>query len=256
MQLEVLGCYGGVDPKHNSVTFLLDNKILLDAGTIVSPLTLERQKKIQAIFITHSHLDHIKDLCFLADNFVMMEKGPITVYGIPEVLDMIKKYVMNNKIWPDFFEIKGKKGKKVLSLYPIQIGKQIRINGGYTFEAVKTNHSIDSSGYIVGKNGRYFVYTGDTGPCPELIERLNSIDNLKALFIEVSLPSDKEKLALITGHMTPALLMDNLKLLKNKKVKIYIFHIKPPFIEQIKQEFCGLKNNNIILLEDGKKIKI
>ncbi len=256
MQIEVLGCYGGVDPKHNPVTFLLDNKILLDAGTVVSPLSLERQKKIQAIFITHSHLDHIKDLCFLADNFVMMGKGPITVYGIPEVLDMIKKYVMNNKIWPDFFEIKGKRGKKVLALCPVNIGQEIKINGGYSFEAVKTNHSIDSSGFIVGKNGRYFVYTGDTGPCPGLIDRLNKIDDLRALFIEVSFPSSHKELALITKHLTPSLLLEDLKNLKHKKIKIYIFHIKPPFKEQIEQELCGLKNSKIILLEDGSKIKI
>lgn len=256
MLIEVLGCYGGVDPKHNPVTFLLDNKILLDAGSIVSVLPIERQKKIQTIFITHSHLDHIKDLCFLADNFVMMGKGPVNVYGIPEVLDMLKKYVMNNKIWPDFFEIKGNKGKKILSLNPIEKGKVISINGGYTVEAIETNHSIDSSGYIIGKNGKYFVYTGDTGPCPALWERLNSIHNLKAVFIEVSFPSTHRELAIVTGHLTPKLLIEELENLKSKNTKIYIFHIKPTFLEQIKTEFCNLNNKKIIFLEDGKKVKI
>ncbi|MCX7991601.1 MAG: 3',5'-cyclic-nucleotide phosphodiesterase [Proteobacteria bacterium] len=256
MLIEVLGCFGGVDPKHNPVTLLLDDKILLDAGSIVSVLPLERQKKIQSIFISHSHLDHIKDLCFLADNFIMMGKGPVNVYGIPEVLEMLKKYVMNNKIWPDFFEIKGAKGKKVLSLNPIEIGKPIKINGRYTIEAICTNHSIDSSGYLIGYNDKYFAYTGDTGPCPSLWERLNKVDNLRALFIEVSFPSQNKDLALITGHLTPSLLMEELKNLKNKKTKIYIFHIKPPFMDKIKEEFCHLSNKQVTLLEDGQKVKI
>lgn len=256
MLIEVLGCFGGVDPKHNPVTLLLDDKILLDAGSIVSVLPLNRQKKIQSIFITHSHLDHIKDLCFLADNFIMMGKGPVNVYGVPEVLDMIKKYVMNNKIWPDFFEIKGTKGKKVLSLNPIEKGKIVKINDKYTVEAIDTNHSIDSSGYLIGNGDKYFAYTGDTGPCPALWERLNNVKNLKALFIEVSFPSQNKDLALITGHLTPSLLIDELKNLKHKNTKIYIFHIKPTFMEKIKDEFCQIRNKKIFLLEDGQKIKI
>ncbi len=256
MQIEVLGCFGGVDPKHNPVTLMLDEKILLDAGSVVSILPLERQKKINSILLTHSHLDHIKDLCFLADNFVMMGKGPINVYGTKEVLDMLKKNVMNNKIWPDFFEIKGKKGKTVLTLNPIEKGDVVTINGKYTVEALQTNHSVSSSGYLIGCGDKYIAYTGDTGPCPALWKRLNDVKNLKALFIETSFPSQNKELALITGHLTPSLLMSELENFNNKKTKIYIFHIKPPFLEQIKAEFCQLQNKSIYILDDGHKIRI
>lgn len=256
MVLEVLGCYGGVDPKHNPVTFLLNDSILLDAGSIVSILPLNRQKKIKSIFITHSHLDHIKDLCFLADNLIMMGIGPVNVYGVSEVLDMLKKYVMNNKIWPDFFEIKGSRGKNILNLKPLKKGEVVKINNKYTFEAIDTNHSIDSSGYLIGYGDKFFAYTGDTGPCPKLWERLNEVKNLKALIIEVSFPSTHKDLALTTGHLTPSLLIDELKNLKNKKTKIYVFHIKPAFLDKIREEFCQLKNDRIFLLEDGQKVEI
>lgn len=257
MEIEVLGCYGGVDPKHNPVTFFLDNRYLLDGGSIVKELSLERQQKVQAVFITHCHLDHIKDLCFLADNLVLLGKGPVNVYGLSDVLDMLKKYVMNNKIWPDFFEIKGKKGKSILNLMPVSDGLRISLNRTYTIELVRTDHSCDSSAYIIGKNGKYIAYSGDTGPTDRLWQRINEIPNLKTVFIEISFPSRLEELAKTTGHLTPQLFSKELKKLKNpEKIKFYIFHIKPPLLQEIKKELDELNLDNVSILDDGDIIHI
>ena len=38
---------------------LLDEDILIDAGTGVGDLSLEELKKIDHVFVTHSHLDHV-----------------------------------------------------------------------------------------------------------------------------------------------------------------------------------------------------
>lgn len=257
MEIEVLGCFGGVDVKHNPVTFLVDGKYLLDGGSIVKELSLERQQKIQGIFITHSHLDHIKDICFLADNLILMGKGPVNVYGLSEVLLMLKKYVMNNKIWPDFFEIKGKKGENILNLMPIATGLRVELNRTYTVELVKTDHSCESAAYILGKNGKYIVYTGDTGPTNVLWSRINEISNVKAIFVEISFPSRMRDLAITTGHLTPALFLEEVKKIKNAhKIKFYIFHMKPPFLEEIKKEIDGFSMENVTILDDGDILHI
>lgn len=257
MEIEVLGCFGGVDTKHNPVTFLVDGKYLLDGGSIVKELSLERQQKIQGVFITHCHLDHIKDLCFLADNLVLLGKGPVNVYGLSEVLDMLKKYVMNNKIWPDFFEIKSKKGESILNLMPISAGLKVSLNRTYTIELVKTDHSCESSAYILGKNNKYIAYSGDTGPTERLWQKINENPNVKAVFIEISFPNRMKDLAILTGHLTPELFVKETKKLKNpEKVKFYIFHMKPPLLDEIKKEICNLNMENVTVLDDGDILRI
>ncbi len=257
MEIEVLGCYGGVDIKHNPVTFLLDGRYLLDGGSVVKELSLERQQKIQGVFITHCHLDHIKDLCFLADNLVLLGKGPVNVYGLGEVLDMLKRYVMNNKIWPDFFEIKSKKGNSILNLMAVSAGLKLSLNRTYTVELVKTSHSCESSGYIIGKNNKHIVYTGDTGPTEKLWERVNEIPTVKAVFIEISFPNRLRDLAITTGHLTPELFLAELKKIKNaEKIKFYIFHMKPPLLEEIKKEINEINMKNIVVLDDGDILHI
>lgn len=259
MKIEVLGCYGGVDPKHNPVTFLINEKYLLDAGTIVKELDINRQKNIESICITHCHLDHIKDLCFLADNLILIgnPNGTIKVYGIEPVLNMLKNYVMNNKIWPDFFEIKGAKGDNILKLVPINIGRKTKFGKELTIEAVQTCHSCDSSGFIIDDGTTSIVYTGDTGPCPALWQRISKIKNLKAVFIEISFPNHLKELAKITGHLTAELFLEEIKNLKNKeKINFYIFHIKPHFLKDIKKEIKALKMENVFILDDGDVIEI
>jgi phosphoribosyl 1,2-cyclic phosphodiesterase len=42
--------------------FLIDGRILIDAGTGVGDLTLDEMQAVDDVFLTHSHLDHIAAL--------------------------------------------------------------------------------------------------------------------------------------------------------------------------------------------------
>lgn len=164
---------------------------------------------------------------------------------------------MNNKIWPDFFEIKGAKGDNILKLVPINIGRKTKFGKELTIEAVQTCHSCDSSGFIIDDGTTSIVYTGDTGPCPALWQRISKIKNLKAVFIEISFPNHLKELAKITGHLTAELFLEEIKNLKNKeKINFYIFHIKPHFLKDIKKEIKALKMENVFILDDGDVIEI
>ena len=68
MKLRVLGCSGGIGGSLHTTSFLLDQDILIDAGTGVGELSLTELEAVDHIFVTHSHLDHITSIPFLVDS--------------------------------------------------------------------------------------------------------------------------------------------------------------------------------------------
>src|SRR5437763_1078457 len=102
MKIRVLGCSGGIGGRLRTTALLVDEDILLDAGTGVGDLSLESLAKIDHIFVTHSHLDHVTSIPFLVDTVCWMRKRPIVVYGIRETLDILRAHLFNWKLWPDF----------------------------------------------------------------------------------------------------------------------------------------------------------
>ena len=58
MELRILGCHGGETPKHRTSSFLLDERVAIDAGAVTSMLTLEEQHRIETVLVSHAHLGH------------------------------------------------------------------------------------------------------------------------------------------------------------------------------------------------------
>src|SRR3989338_5716825 len=96
MRIRVLGCYGAEMPGFRTSGFLINDDTLLDAGTVVSVLSVEEQLKINNIIISHTHLDHIKDIQFLADNVIGKRKRPINLISTHGVLDVLRANILNN----------------------------------------------------------------------------------------------------------------------------------------------------------------
>ncbi len=67
MKVRVLGCSGAIAKDCRTTSFLIDDNILIDAGTGVGDLTLEEMRQIDHVFLTHSHLDHIAALPLMLD---------------------------------------------------------------------------------------------------------------------------------------------------------------------------------------------
>ena len=89
MQIRVLGCSGGIFKGVATTSFLLDDDILIDAGTGVAELTLAEMRAIRRVFITHSHLDHIASLPLLADTmFDSLVGNPLIVHAQPQTLQV------------------------------------------------------------------------------------------------------------------------------------------------------------------------
>lgn len=255
MKINVIGCSGAEFPGYNSPAFLLDNCILFDAGSLTSKLKAKEQQKIKTIFITHAHLDHIKSIPFLADNIIVYKKRiQIDVYSISSVIKTIKNNLFNSAVWPDFTIIPNPTNA-ILNFKTIKIGTPIEINS-YNITAYKVNHTVPSVGYLVENyKGKRFFYTGDTGPLNRVWSKFEN-KKLNCLIIDVSFPNNMKKMALLTGHLTPNLLKDEIRKIKITPNKIYITHPKPQYFKLISKELKNLKIPNLKILRDGDIIYV
>ena len=102
MKVRVLGCSGAIAKDCRTTSFLIDDSILIDAGTGVGDLTLEQMRRIDHVFLTHSHLDHIATLPLMLDAVSSLRNTPVQVHALPATLDALRQHVFNNTIWPDF----------------------------------------------------------------------------------------------------------------------------------------------------------
>lgn len=256
MEIRVLGCHGSQLPGYNTTCFLLDGKVLLDGGTITSVLTAEEQLNIEYIFVTHAHLDHIRDIMFLADNLCYLKRErPLVVLSTPHIIETLRYYLFNDVIWPDFSGIPNAENP-VIKFEAISPGGTIS-TAGLDITAIKVSHTVETVGYVIEANEGTAIFMGDTGPTNEIwrIARTKR-KKLRAVFMETSLPNDMQYLADKTGHLTPASLEQELSKLGGLNVPIYLYHMKAHLHEVIKEELALLMNSNLHVLEDGQVLKI
>ena len=255
MKIKVLGASGSEVPGHNCPAFLIDGKILLDAGTIAISLNIREEHSLRKILLTHAHLDHIKGIPFLLDNLVIRNTGnTITVLSGKDVLDDLRKNIFNDRIWPDFTKIPTPRNP-VLKYQAIRPSKAIEIDG-YTVVMEKVHHSVPAYGFIVENSVKKAIaYAGDTGPTDRFWEKMAAHD-VKCLIVETSFPNRLEKLALTSGHLTPSLLDKEIAKMSSPPQRIYVMHLKPQYLSEIEVEIDGLKRENIDFLKEGDVIQI
>jgi ribonuclease BN (tRNA processing enzyme) len=93
MKLRVLGCSGGIGGRHlRTTSLLIDNDLLIDAGTGLGDVSLAELMLIDHIFLTHSHLDHVCSIPFLVDTVGGMRDKALTVYAIEPTLEIIRNH--------------------------------------------------------------------------------------------------------------------------------------------------------------------
>ncbi len=256
MDISVLGCHGSQLPGCNTTSFLLNKRILVDAGTVTPVLSLQEQTDIDYILITHAHLDHVRDIMFLADNICFLKKDkPLVVLSTSQIIETIKTYLFNGVIWPDFSAIPSTE-QPVLKFDVIAPGVKIKLDD-LAVTAFSVNHTVETVGYVVDSPEGAVIFMGDTGPTDdEVWEVVNGVQNLKAVFMETSLPDGMREIADMTGHLTPAGLSRELSRLDARKTDIYLYHMKLQYHRFIKEEIACIKNRKVHILEDGQIIRI
>ncbi len=224
MKIRVLGCSGGIGGGLRTTALLVDDDVLVDAGTGVGDLSLESLARIDHIFVTHSHLDHVTSIPFLVDTVCWMRGSPIVVYGIKEVLDILRAHLFNWKIWPDFTQIPD--GDKPFMVYrEIEVGETVELKGR-RFTAIPANHTVPAVGYALETARAALIFSGDTSVNDRLWEVVNATPNLKYLIIETAFSNKERAIAVASRHLCPQMLAEELEKM-TVAPEVYITHLKP-----------------------------
>jgi 3',5'-cyclic-nucleotide phosphodiesterase len=255
MELRVLGCHGGETPRHRTTSFLLDDRVGLDAGAITSRLELYEQARIEGVLVSHAHMDHIRDLATLADNRCQLGAPPLVVAGTASTLEALRQHFFNDRLWPDFSAIPSREQPTVVYReLPLETPVSLL---GFEVRAVPVNHTIDAAGFIIADASGAVAFSGDTGPTDRLFELLRETPSLRALLMEVSFPDRLQALATMSGHHTPqTLAVDLQKLAAPRDLTTYLYHIKPPFQAEVERECAALRGLNLEVLSLDRHLRL
>ncbi|MDX8376678.1 MAG: 3',5'-cyclic-nucleotide phosphodiesterase [Mariprofundales bacterium] len=245
MRFKVLGCYGGQLLGFHLSSFLVNGSVLLDAGAPTEALTLEEQHEIRHIFISHTHLDHIKDIAFLSDNRSLKRLGgarqnrKLYVYSLPANIQDLRQYFLNNHIWPDFTVIPTAEDP-IIVLREIQPEKPITVDG-VTITPIMVNHPVPCTAFLIEQDGKQIIYSADTGHTDRMWEIANNLPDLRGVILDCSFPNAYERLAGISGHLTPQGVGKELKKFKHLgEIPVYLFHMKPETLSKLTYEVAQL----------------
>lgn len=238
MNVTIVGSASGESDHHqNAISYLINETVAIDAGCLGLLWPFEAQKRVQHVFLSHSHIDHIATLPLFVDN--VYEPGPasVTVYASEAVLQALRQDMFNDRVWPDVVRLASEESPFV-KFQPIESG-QVLVLDGLTITPVAVRHIVPTLGFVIDDGTSAVVLTSDTGPTDAIWEVANRTANVKAVIIEASFPNRMQWLADKAEHLTPATFRGELAKLKHK-ARVLAVHIKLPFRDEIIGELESL----------------
>ncbi len=188
MKITVVGCSGSfAGPDSAASCYLLEGvqdgrtwRVLLDLGSgalgslhrFVDPLTVD------AVLVSHLHPDHYFDISGL---YVMWKyhpdgaRPPIPVWGPPGVARQCARA----------YGLAADPGMSAEFSFHEYDDEPVRL-GPFSISATRVAHPITAYGLRVEGDGHVVAYSGDTGPCQELVDLATGADLLlcEAAFVE------------------------------------------------------------------------
>jgi cAMP phosphodiesterase len=249
MQVELLPSSVPASDAQFLVSFLVNDTLAIDAGSLGILADLERQRRVRHILLTHEHLDHLATLPIFLEN--VYEPGPecVEILAAPEVLAFLQQDIFNGRVWPDFFALSAGSDRFVLGT-PLTPGQTIE-RAGLSITPVPVSHSIATLGCLVDDGRSAVAFPSDTGPTAAIWAALAAAPRLDAIFLEVSFPDDLADLAAATGHLCPATFA--LEITKiDRAVRWLVVHRKPRYAAAIARQLAALELPNVELVAIGK----
>jgi ribonuclease BN (tRNA processing enzyme) len=185
MRVTVIGCAGSYPSAQSPAScYLLEHDghaIVLDLGNgslggLQSAIDLG---SIDAVFISHLHVDHVIDLTSYYVYRRYHPQGPLPripvfgprdialrmarAYGLPEQPGMTAEFDFREFGLHD--DVSDPDARRVTH----EIGP-------FTVVAARVAHPVEAYGFRVSAGGRTLVYSGDTGPTPTLIDLAQGAD--------------------------------------------------------------------------------
>lgn len=222
-------------------SFLIDGAVVVDAGAITRALTIDEQRKIRHVLISHTHMDHTATLPFLIENIFGTHPEPVSIYCAKQVMGAVRRHLFNNDTWPDFTRIPDHvepsvRFQEIAAEVPFTITGLP--SGDLEITAIPVDHIVPTTGFLIRQGSSRIIFTSDTGPTDRVWQVANETPNLKAVITECSFPNRLQAVADISLHLTPRTLAVELAKLKGD-VPVLIYHFKPPYIDELRAELAS-----------------
>ena len=249
MELRILGCSGGEADGERLTGLLINQEVAIDAGSLTGALTVEEQKRIRHVFLSHSHLDHICTLPFFTKNIFGHTTEPVEIHALPETLDVLRRHLFNDELWPDFSVIPNP-NDPTIRYTEVEPERGYTVCG-VTFTPIRVNHLVPCVGYVVSDGKDAFIFTSDTCTTERIWEVANATPNLRLVITEASFPNAQDWLAEASKHLTPAMLGSELRKLK-VDVPVAIYHLTPGDKPIMLPELRAIGDKRLRMLEQNE----
>lgn len=182
MWLTVLGCSGSVPAARSPASgYLLragQASVVLDLGNgtfgalqrHLDPFTLT------GLFLSHLHPDHCADVSALTVycryHPQPPPRAPLPLYGPEEAAERLAAAYA-----PDAEE---RQCTDLSDVYDFRSYRETAHIGPFEVRATRVEHTCEAYALRIAHAGRALVYSGDTGPCPQLAELATGADVLLA----------------------------------------------------------------------------
>lgn len=250
MKIKVLGsAVDDAHPRHFTASYLIGDSIAIDAGSIGLISSIEAQKAIKHVFLSHPHLDHLASLPIFLDN--VYELGPEcpTLYCNDTVRESLIRDFFNDRVWPDLVLLSQEESPflrvQILSEHSPVVVDDIQIT------AVELNHVTPTMGFIIEDSESAVAIVSDTSPTSKIWEVARANPKLKAVLLESAFPNSMTWLAEKSKHLTPALFGEEVKKL-GRDVPIIAVHIKPSYYDEVVEELLALGLGNFEIGEPNR----
>lgn len=254
MKFTILGCSGGIGSGRHTTSFLVDDDILIDAGTGITTLDFEQLLAIDHVFITHSHLDHVLGLPLLLDSVGEQRSTPVVVHALPEVLEILATDLFNWRLWPDFREIPSVDAPW-LRFEPLRLGAMCTL-GSRSFIPLPVQHVVPACGIQIHTAAGSLVFSGDTTHSDAFVAALNGIPDLRHLIVETSFENALADIARDSQHHWPDSLAADLAKL-TARPQVWITHLKPGNEAAIMDELrAAAPDLRLTALQQGQVIRL
>ena len=256
MKFRVIGCSGGQVPGRNLSSYLVNDSLLIDAGSATSVLKLREQQQIRNILITHVHLDHVMGMATMADNLFGNCKTTIHVWGIDEVIAALKSSFFNDTVWPDFTQLTGDNQPWPVMTFRIILEEEPMPIAGLTVTMVRVNHVVPSTAFLIEDDKKTLLHVGDTGPTERVWQVARRTRNLCAVVLEASFPNSLQGQADVSRHLTPRTLAQEIEKLGRPSVPILVTHLKPQFRSEIVRDLGKIRGHRLRILKEGDSLRL
>jgi len=182
---------------------VVNGRVAIDAGCLGLSAPVERQRAIEHVVISHSHIDHIATLPIFLDNVYTQTDDCVSVHGSEHTIQCLRRHLFNDEVWPDFVRLSSVT-HPFLCLETLAEGQILELDA-IQIEPIELNHVVPTFGFIVSDDRVSVGIVSDTAPTDAIWTALEARNDLAAVFLEASFPEAQSHIADVAMHLTPSL---------------------------------------------------